>query len=170
MSEKIKYYINSFLVYSMIGFLIETSLKFLFLKGMNNGILYGPWIPVYGLGCVLIIFIMRFVFNRIKVSRWLKIFLVFFLSSIILTVIELLGGLLIELVFHKVFWDYSEMKFHMGHYISLEMAILWGVMSLVVIYVMKPYVDKIIKKIPSIITYLVFTTFLADLLFTFLLK
>lgn len=154
----------------MIGFLVETSLKFFAFKGMNNGILYGPWIPVYGFGCVLVIVIMRFVFNRIKVPRWVKIFLVFLLSAIILSIAELLGGILIEKIFNEVFWDYSDMKFHIGHYISLEMALLWGVMSIVVIYVIKPLVDKIIEKIPSIITYLVLVTFLLDVVLTFLLK
>ena len=129
MKEKILYYINSFLIYSIIGFLLETTLKTFFIKGMNNGILYGPWIPVYGI-----------------------------------------GGILIEKIFGKVFWDYSDMKFSMGHYISLEMALVWGVMSLVVTYVIKPFIDKIIKKIPSIITYLVFITFIMDVVFTFLLK
>ena len=57
MKEKILYYINSFLIYSIIGFLLETTLKTFFIKGMNNGILYGPWIPVYGIGSVLIIII-----------------------------------------------------------------------------------------------------------------
>ena len=57
MKEKMLYYINSFLIYSIIGFLLETTLKTFFIKGMNNGILYGPWIPVYGIGSVLIIII-----------------------------------------------------------------------------------------------------------------
>ena len=170
MEKKIRYYINSFLIYSMIGFLVETSLKFFVFKGMNNGILYGPWIPVYGFGCILVIVIMRFVFNRIKVPRWVKIFLVFILSAIILSIAELLGGILIEKIFNEVFWDYSDMKFHIGHYISLEMALLWGAMSIVVIYAIKPLVDKIIEKIPSIITYLVLVTFLLDVVLTFLLK
>ena len=137
---------------------------------MNNGILYGPWIPVYGIGCVFIILIMNFVFTRIKVSRFIKIILVFLLSMFTLTIIELLGGVLIEKTFHKVFWDYSNMKYNIGHYISLEMSLLWGIMSLIVIYIIKPLVDKIIKKIPSIITYLVLVSFILDLVFTFLLK
>ncbi len=170
MKQKLIYYLNSFLIYSIIGFLIESSLKYFFLKDMNNGILYGPWIPVYGIGCVFIILIMRFVFNRIKVNRFFKIVLVFLLSAVILTLIELLGGLLIEAIFHKVFWNYSDMKFNIGPYISLEMAFLWGLMSLVLIYLIKPIVDKIIKKIPSIITYLVFVSFIVDLIFTCLLK
>lgn len=170
MEKKIRYYINTFLIYSIIGFLIESSLKYIFLKNMNNGILYGPWIPVYGIGCVFIILIMNFVFTRIKVSRFIKIILVFLLSMFTLTIIELLGGVLIEKTFHKVFWDYSNMKYNIGHYISLEMSLLWGVMSLIVIYIIKPLVDKIIKKIPSIITYLVLVSFILDLVFTFLLK
>ncbi len=170
MEKKIRYYINTFLIYSIIGFLIESSLKYIFLKNMNNGILYGPWIPVYGIGCVFIILIMNFVFTRIKVSRFIKIILVFLLSMFTLTIIELLGGVLIEKTFHKVFWDYSNMKYNIGHYISLEMSLLWGIMSLIVIYIIKPLVDKIIKKIPSIITYLVLVSFILDLVFTFLLK
>jgi len=91
--RKLTYYINIFLVYSIIGFIIETTLKTFFFKHMNNGIMYGPWIPVYGLGSVLIIIIMRLVFNRFKVPRWLKIVLVFIISMIVLSLIELLGGI-----------------------------------------------------------------------------
>lgn len=165
--KKITYYINIFLVYSIIGFIIETTLKTFFFKHMNNGILYGPWIPVYGLGSVLIIIIMRLVFNRFKVPRWLKIVLVFLISTIVLSLIELLGGILIEKIFNKVFWDYSDLKFNMGHYIALEISLIWGVMSLVVVYIIKPLVDKIIKKIPSVITYLVLVIFIIDAVITF---
>ena len=98
--KKVTYYINVFLIYSIIGFIIETTLKTFIFKNMNNGILFGPWIPVYGLGVVLIIFIMRLVFNRIKVKRGIKIFLVFLISMIVLTIIELLGGILIEKIFY----------------------------------------------------------------------
>lgn len=166
--KKVTYYINVFLIYSIIGFIIETTLKTFIFKNMNNGILFGPWIPVYGLGVVLIIFIMRLVFNRIKVKRGIKIFLVFFLSLIVLTIIELLGGILIEKIFNKVFWDYSDLKFNLGHYIALEISLIWGIMSLIVIYLIKPIIDKIIKKIPSVITYLVLFIFIVDAIITFI--
>lgn len=165
--KKVTYYINNFLIYSMIGYILETTLKTFVFKNMNNGIMYGPWIPVYGLGSVLIIIIMRLVFNRIKVSRWLKIFLVFLISMIVLSLIELLGGILIEKIFNKVFWDYSDLKFNFGHYIALEISLIWGVMSLVVIYIIKPIIDKIIKKIPRIVTYLVLLVFIIDAVITF---
>lgn len=163
-----KYYLNVFFVYSVIGFIIETTLKTFVFKGMNNGIMFGPWIPVYGLGCVLIIFIMRLVFNRFKVPRWLKIVFTFLISMIVLTIMELLGGIFIEKVFGKIFWDYSDLKFNIGHYIALEISLVWGIMSLVVIYLIKPVMDKLIKKIPSIVTYLVLIVFIIDLVATFL--
>lgn len=162
-----KYYINSFLLYSMIGFLLETTLKTFFFPHMNNGIMFGPWIPVYGLGCCLIIVIMRFVFNRIKVNRIIKIFLVFLFSFFLLTLLEWVGGILIELLFHRIFWDYSDLKFNFGHYIALEMSLIWGIMSLFIIYLVKPCVDWLIKKIPSFVTYFVFFLFLCDLVYTF---
>lgn len=149
---------------------METSLKKIFFPKLNNGFLYGPWIPVYGFGCCLIIIIMRFVFNRIKESRKVKIFLEFLLSTIILTILELIGGNFIELLTGKVFWDYSSMKYNFGHYISLEISLVWGIMSLVIVYLIKPITDKLIKKIPSIITYSVLLLFIIDVITTIYLK
>ena len=163
-----KYYINIFLVYSILGFIVEHIIKYLFAPKMNSGVLFGPWVPIYGFGCCLVIIIMRFVFNRIKTNRIIKIILVFLISMITLTTLEFIGGNLIELVTGKVFWDYSNQKYNFGHYISLEMALLWGVMSLVIVYILKPLFDKIIKKIPSGLTYLVLSLFIIDLVITFL--
>lgn len=151
----------------MIGFILETTLKTFFFHNMNNGIMYGPWIPVYGFGCCLIIAIMRFVFNRIKVNRVVKIFLVFLISFFVLTILEFIGGFLIEKIFNRVFWDYSDLKFNFGHYIALEISLVWGVMSLFIIYVLKPLVDLIIKKIPSFCTCFVFLIFIIDFCYTF---
>ena len=157
-----KYYLNNFLIYSIFGFIVETTLKYLFFPKLNNGSLYGPWIPIYGLGVCIIIIIMRLVFNRIKVNRLLKIALVFIISFIILSLLELIAGHILELITHKAFWNYTDKTFKIGKYICLEMSLIWGTMSLIVIYFIKPLVDKIIKKIPSSITYLVLIIFLID--------
>ncbi len=163
-----KYYIKSFIIYSIIGYILETSIKYLFNPSMHNGSLYGPWIPIYGLGTCLIIIIMRLVFNRFKINRINKIILVFIISMISLTLLEFIGGHLIHFITGKVFWDYSKMKFNIGKYISLEISLVWGIMSLIIIYIIKPIIDKVIKKIPSTITYLVFIFFLIDLIISFI--
>ena len=163
-----KYYINVFLIYSMLGYVLETFMKIFFFKDMNNGILYGPWVPVYGFGTCLIIFIMRFIFNRIKVKRITKIILLFLVSTIVLTLLELIGGYLIEMLTGEIFWDYSDLKFNFGHYIALEISLFWGIMSLIITYLIKPITDKIIKKIPNSITYIVLFLFIVDCIATLL--
>lgn len=163
------YYLNIFLVCSGLGYVIETLLKTFIFHGMNNGILFGPWVPVYGFGAVIIILIERLIFNRVKASRVTKIFLMFISVTVLLTLLEFLGGILIEFLFHKVFWDYSNLKFNFGHYIALEISLLWGIMSLVFIYIIKPIEEKFIKKIPKWITILVFSLFILDVILTCLL-
>ncbi len=164
------YYLNTFLIYSMFGFLIETTLKTFFFHSMNNGILMGPWIPVYGFGVMIIVFITRYVFRHStrKVPKWLKLFIIFMTVFVVLTILEFIGGIIIEKLFHKVFWDYTNFKFHFGHYISLEMSALWGVLSIIFLYLVKPWMDKIIKKIPKWLTILVFIIFMIDVFITFL--
>ena len=145
---------------------METILKTFFFKSMNNGFLYGPWIPVYGFGACLIIIIMRFIFNRIKVNRTTKIILLFLVSTIILTTLEFLGGHLIKLLTGKTFWNYSKLKYNIGPFISLEISLIWGFMSLIITYLIKPLTDKLERKIPSIITYSVLSLFIIDLIYT----
>ncbi len=161
------YYLNSFYLYSFFGFLLELTVKTFLFRGMNSGILYGPWLPVYGFGAISVIFIMRFVFNRFKIPRWLKIICIFLMVCFFLSLIEYVGGILIEKVFHQTFWDYRDMKFSLGKYVSLEMALVWGICSLLIIYVIKPLFDPFIKKIPVFVSILISIIFFLDLVFTF---
>ena len=163
------YYLNIFLVCSVLGYICETFLKTFIFHGMNNGILFGPWVPVYGLGAVIIILIERLIFNNVSASRITKIFITFISVTFLLTLLELLGGTLIELLFDKVFWDYSNLKFNFGHYIALEISLLWGIMSLVFIYIIKPLEEKFIKKIPKWISIFLFLFLILDVILTCLL-
>lgn len=161
------YYINYFFLYAIIGHLIET----IFVPGFTSGILYGWWTPVYGFGVVFILLIGRWIDTfHLKGKRIWKIFITYVLCMIILSTIELVGGYLIEWIFHQEFWNYENHKFHIGPYISLEMANTWGIASITVLYLLKPVTDKVIKKIPKWITYLLLTLILIDVGCTMLFK
>lgn len=162
------YYLNLFYFYSFLGFLLELLLKTFIFSSMNSGIMYGPWLPVYGFGGVFIIFIEKFIFKQRELPRFLKIIITFLTLTVLLSVIEYLGGMLIEAVFHRTFWDYSGMKFNIGKYVSLEMALVWGIGSLIIIYIIQPFIRKYIKKIPTLITVFVSLFFVMDFIFTFL--
>ena len=136
---------------------------------MHNGSLNGPWIPIYGIGSILIILVIK-ITNKINISNFIKNILLFVISFIILALIEFIGGHIIEGVTGKVYWDYSKLKFNIGNYISLEISTAWGIMSLVIKYILKPFTDKISKKIPSIITYLVTIIFIIDFIISWMHK
>jgi len=161
------YYINYFFIFSIIGHFIET----VFVSNFTSGILYGWWTPVYGFGVILILLIGKIIskFN-LKGKLIFKILITYLVSMIILSLIELIGGYLIEFIFDKRLWNYENHKFNIGPYISLEMANIWGIASILVLYVLKPIIDKIEKFIPRIITYLLIALFIIDIGCTIILK
>jgi len=161
------YYINYFFIFSIIGHFIET----VFVPNFNSGILYGWWTPVYGFGIILILLIEKLI-NKINLKGKLifKILITYLTAMILLSLIELLGGYLIKIVFNEELWNYEKHKFNIGPYISLEMANMWGIASILVIYVLKPIFDKIEKLIPKYLTYSLIILFIGDVVLTFFFK
>lgn len=82
------------------------------------------------------------------------------------TILEFLGGILIKEFFNKTLWDYSNFKFNIGKYIALEITLAWGVLSLMFIYIVKPVLERIIKKTPKWISILVFCLMIVDFIIT----
>ncbi len=153
------YYINYFFLYSILGHLIET----IFVPNFNSGILYGWWTPVYGFGVVCILIIGSIIEHiPLTKKKLFKIFITYFSCMIILTLLELLGGYLIEWIFHQEFWNYEKYRFHIGPYISLEMANIWGIAGIIVLYILKPITDYLISYIPKWLTYLLLFLFFLD--------
>lgn len=143
----------------------------IFVSGFTSGILYGWWTPVYGFGVICILFIGKAI-NHFPLTgkRLFKIFITYLSCMIILSFIEFIGGNLIEWIFHQEFWNYEKHKFHIGPYISLEMANIWGIAGIFVLYVLRPITDKIINHIPKWITYLLIFLFATDVIATIILK
>jgi len=155
------YYINIFLFFSIIGHVIE---NFIYTH-VDSGILYGPWTPIYGFGFVLIILIANTI-KKFKINKHLYPLILFIVSAILLSTLEYIGGIVIEHLYGRIFWDYSSQKFNIGRYTSLKMGLIWGISSVLVIYIIKPILDKLIKKIPKFITYILVFLFIIDIIFT----
>lgn len=154
-------YINYFFFYSIIGHFME-SIIYLFEKG-KSGILYGYWTPIYGIGCVLLLFLYDHFISKTKRPY----FNIFITGFFVLSIIEWLGGTLIEKIFHKVFWSYHDLKFHLGNYVSLEISLIWALLSMFVLY-LKKYLDPYMKKVPIYITIIFFCLFSGDVFCTIL--
>lgn len=164
------YYLNTFLLYSILGFLLETIRSFLVNSKFTSGILYGSWTPIYGIGIVIVILISNYLFAHLHLSRWIETFITFVIITLILTLLEWIGGILIEKIFHTVFWDYSKEAFSIGKYISLSKSLIWGVGSIIFIYVLKPLLEGLIKHIPIPVTVILTLLMISDLILTFVNK
>ena len=168
--KNLYYYLNNFLLFSFFGFLFENIMHLITAGSLTNNPFYGPWMPIYGFGVIIMIFLTRLVFNRVKLNRPLKIIILFLIVTIILTTLELIGGYLTEFVFHKSFWDYTDLKFNFGKYIALEVSLGWGVACLIFLYVVKPLTDKFIEKIPKFISIILLILIITDFIFSFFSK
>lgn len=164
------YYLNTFLLYSILGFLLETGISMITKSHFQSGIMHGPWTPIYGLGVIVIILLSNYLFYNLHMPRWIETIFAFIIITIILTALEWLGGVLIEKCFHIVFWDYSKEAFSIGKYISLSKSLIWGVGSIIFIYAIKPLLEGIVKNIPSTLTIIITFIFILDFIITFIQK
>lgn len=163
------YWFNTFFIYSILGYLFETTGNFIFDLTGNSGILNGPWTPIYGLGMIIAIVIHQKLDKKYH-SKKVKNFLLFTYCIIILTILEQIGGMLIEYFLHTTYWDYTKLMFNFGKYISLETSLLWGILVFLVINFLKPFIDKINSKIPHYLTYILILLFLIDATYTWITK
>ena len=164
------YLLNCFFTYSILGFLLEGTYTLITSNHFSSGILYGPWTPVYGFGAILTIIISQKIFKKMHKSRFTETIVTFIVLTIVLTLIEWLGGIIIENLFHETLWNYKNFQFNIGKYISLEMALIWGLISIFIIYFIKPIIDKIEKKIPKSLTYTLLIFFIIDIITTIITK
>ncbi len=164
------YYINSFFIYSVIGFLMESALYKIFSIDNYSGFLSGPITPVYGIGVLIILITNKYIIEKIKTNRFLKIIISFFVFAILLSLIELLGGVLLKELLNVELWNYSNKKYNIGKYMCLELALVWGVFSLLFIYFIKPFMDRFIKKIPKKATYVFIIAFAIDIIYSLIFK
>lgn len=88
-----------FFIFSFVGWLWEVGL-YLFRDGIlvNRGTMYGPWLPIYGVGCTLIVLLTKFKTFRKMLKNPV---LTFSVVMILCTVIEYLTSWYIEKSFRN---------------------------------------------------------------------
>jgi len=137
-----------FIVYSFLGWVLESVFKSIMQrKIVNSGFLHGPFCPIYGVGAI----IMYLALNNFKANS----VLVFIIGFIVLSIWEYIVGWYLEKVFKTKYWDYSENKFNIHGRVCLLNSIFWGVLGVIFVYIIHPYVElKIYLIQPNILIYL----------------
>ena len=134
----------------------------------KRGTTYGPWIPIYGFGALLIFFL--------TVRFRGKPLLVFLISSLACGTLELSSGFILDKVFHLRLWDYSGVILNWGHvngYICVRSVITWGIFGLLLMMVLLPLVEKFQKRRPkafNIVTIALFSAFVLDIVLSLSIK
>lgn len=127
--------IFNIITYSFIGWIIENTYCYCTeARFQNDGFLYGPYKPMYGIAMALLI-----VFEEIFDHK----ILIIVLCLAIPTMVEYLSGFILKGFFDKVYWDYSGMKFNLNGYICLKFSIYWMILSFIGIYLVHPLIKLI---------------------------
>lgn len=139
-----------FILYSFIGWVIGTSAAALRKKKfIDVGALFGPYCPSYGLGGVC--------FALFLTELDENLFFLF-LGGVILTFfISFMTGQILEKIFHRKWWDYSDRKMQFGGYVSLYSVLLWGAAALVCILFLNPLLVDLIALIPELAGMIILT-------------
>lgn len=133
-----------FLIMSFIGWCSEVLYVGLFFehKFVNRGFLHGPLCPIYGCGGLAILFLPSAIY-----STWIPMF---FASMILGSLVEYASSWLMEKLFHARWWDYSHYKFHINGRICLLNSVLFGLMGVLIIHFIMPYIMLFISKLSEL--------------------
>lgn len=140
MGAKIFEILTYFIIYSFLGWIMESVVRSVSEKKIiNTGFLKGPFCPIYGIGAIImLLFLERFQNKPI---------LLFFIAITVLTIWEYIVGVMLEKIFHTKYWDYSEHKFNFQGRICLTNSICWGLLGVIFVKYIHPFVERIISNI-----------------------
>lgn len=164
------YYTKIFLLYSLLGFIMESTLFKIKIVNKHSGIFYGPVTAVYGVGIIAIELLNKYFFKKIKCNILLKLLIEFITLTIVLSIIEYLGGNILNYLFDIDMWDYSNIKPNFGKYICLQNSLIWGILGIIYIHIFKKFTDKIINQITNKETYIFTTIFIIDTILVLITK
>lgn len=128
-----------FFIFAMFGWVWE--LFFYYVqqgKIINRGVLHGPWLPIYGVGG-LIVLVFLFMLRRKPVLHLIA-------TVVLCGIVEYFGGWALEAIFDKKWWDYSGYFFNLNGRVCAEGLFVFGVAGMAFIYVLAPLLDNLIRK------------------------
>ena len=111
-----------FTIYSLIGWLLENSYNFFTNREFfKPNFLFGPFKPMYGFTPVLLVYLIS------PETNWVVVIL---LCSLIPSMVEYLTGSLLQKLFNRQWWDYSNSPLQLHGHICLHFSVCWSILSL----------------------------------------
>lgn len=152
-------WLSFFYFYCIFGWCFESA--YVTLKErrpVNRGFLHGPWLPLYGSGAITVLWL--------TLPFQDKPVLVYIVGLLGATALELFTGEAMVRIFKVRYWDYSNQKLQYKGHICLSSSIMWGFLSLLMVYVVHRPVERFIfrmnEDVVSVLTFGITVCFVYD--------
>ncbi|MHB8130295.1 MAG: cardiolipin synthase [Mobilitalea sp.] len=150
-----------FIFYAALGWVYESCLVSLQKKTfVNRGFLIGPVIPIYGCGALLVYMVFWDFRNNLL--------LVFVGGICLATLLEYITSLVMELLFHTRWWDYSKYPFNLNGRVCLFISLFWGVLTLLMLHIFQPGINYLLevisRRMGEMIGYVLIPLFVVDII------
>lgn len=131
-----------FFSFAFIGWAWEVIL-FMITEGrfINRGTMYGPWLPIYGFGGLVILVVLK----RLRDKPGLF----FVVTMAACGIMEYLTAWFLETVVGMKYWDYTGYFLNIQGRVCLEGLLVFGIAGLAATYLIAPALDDLYKKIPQ---------------------
>ena len=142
-----------FIIGSVFGFFAEMLYSTIFTRTLviRKGLIYGPFIQIYGVGAVAYYLLI----SNVKEPKE-----AFTYGMIMGGILEYIGSFLQEILFGTISWDYSNMFFNLNCRTSLLYCFYWGIIAVAYLKIVYPWL-KNIEPLLHKLSVKIFTVFLA---------
>lgn len=131
--------IAAFLIYSMLGWLVESIYMSICNRRVTNrGFGKGPFCPIYGFGGVL-----GYLILHPLDGHYIRLYIV---GALIATAFEFLVGKLMLALFGELWWDYNDKPLNYKGIVCLESTVAWGFYAIIIITFLNTKVMNFIDK------------------------
>ncbi len=166
-TQKFFVYLLVFVIACIIGWIYEVIFTLLFDHVFENrGFLYGPYVPVYGFGAIIMLPLLK----RFKKNP----LIIFFLAILITGVVEYVVGAWMWALYQQRWWDYTGLFLNINGYVCLRSVLTFAIGALMLFYIIEPLVSKLAKKTKNkticITTLIILLVFVTDLVLTLIFR
>lgn len=139
--DKISVLFWCFVVFSMLGMITEMIFCYITTGVIESrqGLVWGPFCPIYGVGAVIAIILLDGVKDNI-----IKLF---FFGAVVGGIVEYVLSYILESMYGTRFWDYSYTTYNLNGRICFLYSVFWGILAIIIIRNIAPIFNKIIKGI-----------------------
>lgn len=141
-----------FFIYAFLGWIYE-ELWYLIVENkiVNRGFLYGPYLPIYGFGALLLLLLLHK-----QIGKKIKLFgisitpiLIFIIIFIITTLVEYIAHYILDEYFNIILWDYSKDFLNINGRVCLAASRNFAIGGTTCFYFVQPFLTKFFSKLKN---------------------